>query len=70
MWGEDLYEIWYEQNKLKSWSTAWDGHDALYNKLNDAAVYELNKILVEAEPMFINPVDVLWELSKDTIDLF
>ena len=26
---EELYQMWYNQNELNSWSTIWDGHDNL-----------------------------------------
>jgi len=29
---EELYQIWYDQNELNSWSTEWDGHEPLYQK--------------------------------------
>ena len=67
---EELYHIWYDQNELNSWTTNWDGHDALFQKINDAAIYALNKCLEKEEPIYRNPIDVLWELSKETIDSF
>lgn len=67
---EELYQIWYDQNELNSWATNWDGHDALYQKINDAAVYALNKCLEKEDPVFRNPIDVLWELSQETKDAF
>ena len=39
---EELYQIWYDQNELNSWSTIWDGHDNLYQKINDSATIALS----------------------------
>lgn len=67
---EELYQVWYDQNELNSWATEWDGHDPLFRKINEAAVYALNKCLEREDPVFRDPLDVLWELSKETIDSF
>lgn len=67
---EELYQVWYDQNELNSWATDWDGHDPLYQKINGAAVYALNKCLKQEDPAYRDPLDVLWELSKETIDSF
>lgn len=67
---EELYQIWYDQNELNSWATNWDGHEPLYQKINGAAVYALDKYLEHEEPVYRNPLDVLWELSQETRDAF
>lgn len=68
---EELYQIWFDQNcELNSWDTDWDGHDALFQKINDAAIYALNKCLEKEDPVYRNPLDVLWELSQETKDAF
>ena len=67
---EELYQIWYDYNELISWSNIWDGHDALYTKINETARYALNQILAKDAPEFLNPVEVLWELSQETKDAF
>lgn len=67
---EELYQVWYDQNELNSWATDWDGHDPLYQKINGAAVYALDKCLEQEDIAYRDPFDVLWELSKETIDSF
>ena len=68
---EELYQIWFDQNcELNSWATDWEGHDALSQKINDAAIYALNKCLEKENPVYQNPLDVLWELSPETKDAF
>jgi nitrate reductase assembly molybdenum cofactor insertion protein NarJ len=68
---EELYQIWFDQNcELNSWATDWEGHDALFQKINDAAIYALNKCLEKENPVYQNPLDVLWELSPETKDAF
>jgi hypothetical protein len=67
---EELYQIWYDQNELNSWSTEWDGHETLYQKINGAAVYALDKYLEQENPVYRNPLDVLWELSQETKTAF
>lgn len=63
---EELYQIWYDQNELNSWSTIWDGHDELYHKINLAATNALNSYLEHEDSVYRNPLDVLWELSQET----
>ena len=46
---EELYQIWYDQNELNSWTTEWDGHEALYQKINGVAVYALDKYLEQCQ---------------------
>ena len=65
---EELYQVWYAQDELNSWSTNWDKHDALYTKINGAATYALNRILENEDEVYRNPIDVLWELSQETKD--
>jgi len=68
---EELYQIWYDQNcELNSWDTDWNEHDSLFQKINDAAIYVLNKCLEKENPVYRNPLDVLWELSQETKDAF
>ncbi|MBR4919869.1 MAG: hypothetical protein IKZ62_00910 [Prevotella sp.] len=67
---EELYQIWYDQNELNSWSTNWNGHNGLYQKINDAAVYALDKYLENENPVYRNPIDILWELSQETKKAF
>jgi hypothetical protein len=64
---EELYQVWYKNNSsLNSWESDWTEHDALFGKLNNAAVKAL-KMLLEAEESGIKePLDVLWEISKET----
>lgn len=66
----NLYKIWFEQDGLNSWHTKWDGYEDLYKKINEIAVYSLNQMLEREEPAFVNPVEVLWELSEETIKAF
>jgi len=66
---EELYQVWYEHNELNSWATNWDGHEALFQKINDAAVYALDKHL-EHDEYYRNPLDVYWELSQETKNAF
>ncbi len=67
---EELYQICYDQNELNSWSTNWDGHEALFQIINGAAIYALNKYMEDEDPVYRNPLDVLWELSQETKDAF
>jgi hypothetical protein len=67
---EELYQIWYDQNELNSWDTVWDEHEPLYQKINGAAVYALDKYLEQEDPVYRNPLDVLWELSQETKNAF
>lgn len=68
---EELYQVWFDQNcELNNWDTDWDGHDALFQKINDAAIYVFNKCLEKENPVYQNPLDVLWELSPETKDAF
>ena len=68
---EELYQVWYGNNcELNSWGSNWDGHDEMFKRINGTATNVLNQQLAKYEPEFVNPVDVLWEISKDTIDRF
>ncbi len=67
---EELYQLWFDQNELNSWSPNWDGHDALYQKINGAAEYALNRYLEKEDSVYQNPLDVYWELSQETKDAF
>ena len=67
---EELYQVWYDKDEVNSWSTVWEGHEALYDKIDDAARYALDKHLENEDPVYRNPLDVLWELSQETIDAF
>ena len=66
---EELYQVWYEQNELNSWTTDWDGHEVLFQIINDAAVYALDKHL-EQDEYYRNPLDVYWELAEETKKAF
>lgn len=70
---EELYQVWYAQNQeLNNWSTDWEGHDKLYNTINQIATKMLNKIIQEkmSELGNFTQYDTLWELSKETADAF
>ena len=70
---EELYQVWYAQNQeLNNWSTDWEGHDKLYNTINQIATEMLNKIVQEKMPELgtFSQYDTLWELSQETVDAF
>lgn len=68
---EELYQIWFEQDcELNNWSTEWDGHNKLFQKIDQAAIYALNRLLVDEDPVYQNPLDVWWQLSQETIKEF
>ena len=68
---EELYQFWYDNNcELKSWYLEWKGHEKMFDKLEGAAIHALNDLLKEHEPEFVNPVDVYWEIAKETEDAF
>lgn len=68
---EELYQVWYKNDsQLNSWDTDWEGHDKLFAELNASAIHALNTLLEKHEPEFVNPVDVLWEISEETEDAF
>jgi hypothetical protein len=67
---EELYRVWFEQNELNSWSTKRDEHDVLYTKISGSATYALNRILENEDEVYLNPLDVQRELSKETKEAF
>lgn len=68
---EELYQVWFDNGShLNSWESKWDGHHDLYDMINIAAYYALNDILKKNEPEFADPVNVYWEISKETEDDF
>ena len=44
--------------------------DYSFAELNASAIHALNTLLEKHEPEFVNPVDVFWEISKETEDAF
>ena len=68
---EELYQVWFSNNcKLNNWDTNWEGHDVLFQKLNEAAYHALNDLLKEHEPDFADPINAHWEISKETQNSF
>ena len=70
---EELYHVWYNNDcHLNNWNINWDGHDKLYNTINQIATEMLNKIMQEKMPELgtFSQYDTLWELSKETADAF
>ena len=70
---EELYQVWYNNDcHLNNWNINWDGHDKLYNTINQIATEMLNKIMQEKMPELgtFSQYDTLWELSKETADAF
>lgn len=67
---EELYQVWYDKNGLNNWDTDWQGHDALYEKLNPIAYRALNDLLKQHEPDIADTLDAYWEISQETIEAF
>lgn len=68
---EELYQVWFDNNsELNNWGSNWDGHDVLFEKLNGAAIHSSCELLKQNEPEFAEPLDVFWEISKETADAF
>ncbi len=68
---EELYQVWFGNNsQLNSWESDWKGYDALFDRLNNTAYHTLNSMLKENEPEHYDPVNVYWEISKETADTF
>ena len=68
---EELYQVWFGNNsELNNWDTNWEGHEALLENLNASAVRVLNELQKEHDPAFADPIDVYWEISKETEDAF
>ena len=66
---EELYQVWFDNtSELNSWDSDWKDHDALFDKINDAANYALHNLMEENEPELGGPADVLWEISQETED--
>ena len=68
---EELYQVWYDNNcELMSWYSNFDGHDELFEMINNTAYHALNDMLKKYEPEFADPISALWEISKETADEF
>lgn len=68
---EELYQVWFANNsQLNSWDSDWKGHGELFERINVPAYHALNELLKKNEPEFADPLDVYWELSKETADAF
>ena len=68
---EELYQVWFDNgSRLNSWDSKWTRHDELFDRINVTAYKVLNKLLKENEPEYSNPLDVYWEISKETEDEF
>lgn len=68
---EELYQIWYANNSsLNSWESDWEEHDALFGKINNAAITALYIFLEAEETGIKEPFDILWEISKETEKAF
>ncbi len=68
---EELYYVWYSNNSsLNSWKSDWEEHDALFGKINNVAITALDMFLEAEETGIKEPLDVLWEISKETEKAF
>ena len=68
---EELYQVWFDNGShLNSWESKWDGHDELFERINAHAINALNDLVKKHEPDFADPIDVYWEISKETEDAF
>lgn len=68
---EELYQVWFDNNsELNNWDSDWQGHDALYKRIDGIGIHALNELLKQYAPEFVNPVNVYWEISKETEDAF
>ena len=66
---EELYQVWFDNGcRLNSWESEWKGHHDLFEKINVTAYHSLNDMLKKNEPDFADPIDVYWEISKETED--
>ena len=68
---EELYQVWFDNGShLNSWESKWDGHAELFERINAPAINALNDLVKKNEPDFADPIDVYWEISKETEDAF
>ena len=68
---EELYQVWFDNGcELNSWYSEWKGHYELFDKIDGASYHALNELLKKHEPEFANPIEALWEISKETADAF
>lgn len=70
---EELYKVWYDNDgHLNNWNTNWDGHDKLFDAINQIATEMLNKRLEKEMPELgtFSKYDTLWELSRETANAF
>ena len=68
---EELYQVWFDNGShLNSWDSKWDGHDELFERINTPAINALNDLVKKNEPDFADPINVYWEISKETEDVF
>ena len=68
---EELYQVWFDnRSSLNNWESNWDGHDGLFENIDSVAYHALNNLLKENEPELADPVDMYWEISKETEDEF
>ena len=66
---EELYQVWFDNRSyLNSWDSKWDVHDELFDRINAPAINALNISNKKNEPDFADPIDVYWEISKETED--
>ena len=66
----ELEDEFYEELHLNSWESKWDGHDELFERINAPAINALNDLVNKNEPDFAGPIDVYWEISKETENEF
>ena len=68
---EELYQVWFNNHSdLNNWDSDWEGHDALFDKIDDAVRYALYDLMEKNEPELGGPADTLWEISQETEDEF
>ena len=68
---EELYQVWFDnESHLNNWESKWDGHEELFEKIHIQAINALNYLVKQNEPDFANPIDLYWEISKETEDAF
>jgi len=68
---EELYRVWFDNGShLNSWDANWNGHNELFEKINVSAINALNDLVKKNEPDSADPINVYWEISKETEDAF
>jgi hypothetical protein len=68
---EELYQTWFDNNcDLNNWASNWDKHDKLYNIINEKATHALFMHLKEEISIVKEPLDVYWQLSRETAESF